>query len=122
MAKTYPLSFRVTREQEQFLKNKAINEDLTLAAYVKSKVFSEEQPLNRPIIESEIESLKRTLNMCMGSILQQLDQIEQEVMSSSIVQRELMLTVLQKASDDPEWVERTYNSALEAARQLEKAQ
>ena len=75
MTKTYPLSFRVTREQEQLLKKKASNENLTLAAYIKGKVFSEEQPLNRPMIEAEIDSLKRTLNMCMGSISQQLEQI-----------------------------------------------
>lgn len=122
MAKTYPISFRVTREQEQLLKNKASNKNLTLAAYIKGKVFSEEQPLNRPMIEAEIDSLKRTLNICMESISQQLDQIEKEVMFSADVQRDLMLGVLQKASDDAEWVDRTYKSTIEAARQAQKAQ
>ena len=43
-------------------------------------------------------------------------------MFSSTVQRDLMLGVLRKASTDAEWVERTYKSTIEAARQAQKAQ
>lgn len=116
MGKTYTVSFRVTREEDHLLRAKALTEKQTLAAYAKAKVLSEEKPLDRPTIEAEIDCLKHTLEKCFGNYNQRIDQFQKSLIFFSVLNRELMLKILDRATDDAEWVRNTYQKAFEAAK------
>lgn len=129
MGNTVPLSFRVTREEENFLKAEALRKGMTLSAYAKNKVFSAEQPLNRLTIEAEIDELKHSIssymekiNHTMNTFIQRTEKTDTIFKYYSVFQRELMIAILKKASDDDEWMEYTYKNALEKAKQAIKPQ